>query len=48
MTENPIRLGDMLSALSQQIGLANEDCDELERVNDRPPAVPMGFADDCT
>ncbi len=48
MTENPVRLGDMLSALSQQIGLTNEDFDELERANDSTPAVPMGFDSDCT
>jgi hypothetical protein len=38
----------MLSALSQQIGLTNEDFDALERVNDCTPAVPMGFDSDCT
>ena len=46
--ETPVRLGDALSALSQQIGLTNEDFDALERVNDCTPAVPMGFDSDCT
>lgn len=48
MTENPIRLGDMLSALSRQISLTSEDFDALERANDRTPAVPMEFDSDCS
>ena len=48
MTEDPIRLGDMLSALSRQIGLTNEDFDILSLANDRTPAVPMGFDSGCT
>jgi antitoxin FitA len=46
--ETHVPLGDALPALSQQIGLTNEDFDALEWANDHTPAVPMEFDSDCT
>lgn len=41
--ERNIKLGDALSALSQKIGLTNDDFAELEQGRDRTPAEPMRF-----
>jgi len=41
--EKRVRMGDALAALSQEIGLTNEDFDVFDRVSDKAPAVPLGF-----
>ena len=41
--EARVRIGDALAALSQDIGLTNEDFDTLGRMRDQTPAVPMVF-----
>lgn len=42
--EARIRLGDALAALSRDMGLTNEDFEVFERVSDKVPAIPLGFA----
>jgi plasmid stability protein len=42
--EARIRLGDALAALSRDMGLTNEDFEVFERVSDKAPAIPLGFA----
>ena len=42
--EARVRLGDALAALSRDMGLTNEDFEVFERVSDRAPATPLGFA----
>ena len=42
--EARVRLGDALAALSRDMGLSNEDFEVFERVSDRAPATPLGFA----
>ncbi|HQV23207.1 MAG: plasmid stabilization protein [Moraxellaceae bacterium] len=41
--ETRLRLGDALAALSQNIGLSNDDVEILEKVRDRTPAIPLVF-----
>jgi antitoxin FitA len=40
---NRLQLGDALAAMSQAIGLTNEDVEMLESQRDKTPAVPMRF-----
>jgi antitoxin FitA len=40
---NRVRLGDALAAMSQAIGLTNEDLEMLDNLRDKTPAVPMKF-----
>lgn len=42
--EARVRLGDALAALSRDMGLTNEDFEVFERVSDKAPAIPLGFA----
>lgn len=42
--ETRVRLGDALAALSRDMGLTNEDFEVFERVSDKAPAIPLGFA----
>lgn len=42
--EARVRLGDALAALSRDMGLTNEDFEVFDRVSDRAPAIPLGFA----
>lgn len=42
--EARVRLGDALAALSRDMGLTNEDFEVFEKVSDRAPAIPLGFA----
>lgn len=39
-----VLLGDALASLGRDIGLKNEDFEVLERVRDKAPAEPPGFA----
>ena len=41
--ESRILLGDALAALSNKIGLKNEDLDLLQQVQDKIPAEPLSF-----
>jgi plasmid stability protein len=41
--ESRILLGDALAALSNKIGLKNEDLDLLQQVRDKIPAEPLSF-----
>lgn len=41
--ENPIRLGDELSAIGRKAGLVNEDCDVFDRLRDKTQHEPMIF-----
>ena len=41
--EKRVRIGEALAALSQKIGLSNEDFEVLERVRDTIAAEPPGF-----
>lgn len=38
-----VRMGDALSELGRQLGLANEDFDVFDQVRDKTPAEPMRF-----
>jgi len=38
-----IRMGEALAALSQKIGLTNDDFDVFDQVTDKVPAVPTAF-----
>ena len=40
---NRLLLGDVLAAMSQEIGLTNEDVETLENLRDKTPAEPMRF-----
>ena len=42
--EARVRLGDALAALSRDMGLTNEDFEVFDRVSDKAPAIPLGFA----
>jgi plasmid stability protein len=42
--EARVRLGDALAALSRDMGLTNEDFEVFDRVRDKAPAIPLGFA----
>lgn len=41
--ESRILLGDALAALSQKIGLTNEDLEALQQLRDKTPAEPLSF-----
>jgi len=41
--ETRVRVGEALAALSQKIGLTNEDFEVFERVREKTAAVPLGF-----
>jgi antitoxin FitA len=41
--ETRVRLGDALAALSQQIGLTNQDFEVFQQMKDKAPAEPMRF-----
>lgn len=41
--ETRVRMGDMLAALSRQVGLTNEDVDALQQLKEQVPAEPMRF-----
>jgi len=41
--EARMRMGDALVALSQKIGLTNEDFEVFDKVSDKMPAEPLGF-----
>ena len=41
--ETRVRMGDMLAALSRQVGLTNEDVDALQQLKEQGPAEPMRF-----
>jgi plasmid stability protein len=41
--ESRILLGDALAALSNKIGLKNEDLEVLQQVRDKIPAEPLSF-----
>ena len=43
MPETRLHIGEALSALSQKIGLSNEDFAFLEHARDKTAAVPRGF-----
>lgn len=41
--ETRVRMGDALAALSQKIGLTNEDFKVFDQVRDKTPAEPLTF-----
>lgn len=41
--ENPVRLGDALSAIGRAADLTHEDCAVFDHLRDKAPAVPMAF-----
>lgn len=44
MPEERVRMGDALAALGRRVGLTESDIARLEKVRDKKPAKPMGFA----
>jgi antitoxin FitA len=40
---NRMRLGDVIAAMSREIGLTNEDVETLENLRKKTPAEPMRF-----